>query len=159
MPRPAWILSWRAESTCWLLIIFAELWRGELLKALAWNNVPIKNKANQEVVVFKQKKSPMLTWGPNSPTSDDERMDCDFNFQMYTITRKQYGIVTSRNKNGFFVSFCGCWVIRPEACVKSGVQKGVRDGDVGWMCGHLLNLLLYAPHVWRFCFSESWVGI
>lgn len=53
-------------------------------------------------------------------------------------------------------------VLKPRAkdkCVDSGVQKGFRDGDVGWMCGHLLNLLIYPPHVWRFCFSESWVGI
>lgn len=43
--------------------------------------------------------------------------------------------------------------------VKSGVQKVYKDGDRGWMCGNLLNILIYPPHLLRFCFSESQVGI
>lgn len=36
---------------------------------------------------------------------------------------------------------------------KFRIQKAFGDGDTGWMCGHLINILIYS-HVLRFYFSE-----
>lgn len=48
----------------------------------------------------------MLTPGQNS-ASNEARLACSVHFQMYSVTRRQHGIVKNRKKkNCFFIPFC-----------------------------------------------------
>ena len=59
----------------------------------------LKEKPNPENVVFKQKdRGPHADLGQNSPASNEERLACNFHLQMYTVTRRQHGIVQNRKK-------------------------------------------------------------